>query len=122
MEFVVHCWIWCTALLHTGETLKVLGEYGYGRASTGRYGDLALLKMVVHEGANKSSRFHHDISLSTSQFMPLLPTRKLPKLLLRDPRLKPLQPRKNLRHTLRIKHIPIRLSNQRFNLRQTVTY
>jgi hypothetical protein len=33
MEFGVHCWVWCTALLHTGETLKVLGEYDYGRAS-----------------------------------------------------------------------------------------
>ena len=56
---------------------------------TGRYEDLALLKMVVQEGANESSHSHHDISLSPSQFMPLLPTRKLPKLLLRDPRLKP---------------------------------
>jgi hypothetical protein len=33
MELVVHCWIWCTALLHTGETFKVLGEYGYWCAS-----------------------------------------------------------------------------------------
>ena len=29
----MHCWIWCTALLHTGETLKVLGGPGYGRTS-----------------------------------------------------------------------------------------
>jgi hypothetical protein len=36
MEFVMHCWIWCTALLNSGETLNVLGEYGYGRASHGQ--------------------------------------------------------------------------------------
>jgi hypothetical protein len=65
------------------------GNMVIGVHPTGRYRDLALLKMVLHEGANKSSRFHYDISLSISQFMPLLPTRKLPKLLLRDPRLKP---------------------------------
>ncbi len=30
MEFVVHCWIWCTALLNTGEALKVLGNMVMG--------------------------------------------------------------------------------------------
>jgi len=62
------------------------------------------------EGANECHIFHFT-NLSPSQFMPLLPTRNLPKFLLRNSRIKPLQPSKNFRHALSIQDISIRLSN-----------
>jgi len=53
--------------------------------------------------------------------MSLLPIRNLPKLLLRNPGHKSLHTPKNLRHTVRIHRLPIRLPYQRLNLRQTIS-
>lgn len=50
----------------------------------------------------------------------LLPTGNLPKLFLRHPGCKSLQPPKHLSHSLRIHNISLRFSDQRFHLEQTV--
>lgn len=52
--------------------------------------------------------------------MPLLPSRQLRKLLLRNPLPKPLQPRKHLPHIRPIHKISIRSSNQILNHQHTI--